>query len=44
MTRPMVVWNNILERNIVLIHEVGGELCGALYGEGAAVARVLTHF
>jgi hypothetical protein len=41
--RPMVVRDNILEGNVVLLHEDGGEHGGVLDGAGAVVALVLTH-
>ena len=42
--RPVVVGNHFAQRNIVLLHQVGRQLGGALKGGRPAIALIFTHF
>ncbi len=42
--RPIVMGDDVAERNVMLLHEEGGQFGGALHGLGDAVAIVFTHF
>ena len=41
---PMHVRNNMIERDIILTHQPGRELRGAIDGEGEIAAPIYTHF
>ena len=41
---PVHVRDNMIERDIILTHQFGGQLRGAVDGAGKIVAPVNTHF
>ena len=44
MARPVVMWDDILERNIVGVHESCGKARGAVDGLSTVVSSVFAHF
>ena len=43
-SRPMLMRNDVADRDLVFPHQFGGKAGGAINGGGSGVACVLTHF